>query len=772
MSRMKVILIALLFSLSLTQPTCQSQEIDAKLTERFQRLGADTKPRSEVLSSFNTLVEATCPVDDNELAEEFLAVEKRRFQEMPDLETAVRFPFETPLIGSKTRTFEEFMERKELLSKLIDEYARLTLDSDETKAKLLPLFKELINSDEQKETQVGQALLRINSSKDPFYYFCLLRHNNIKNSELFAKAFDSFETREVSPFLQILLAELFFRRLPSPTVEMKGRVIHNAIRGYSQWIRIEQPIELEVVPATSLAFLKNVFGIEALHELLDELARPLTSPTERKVPAWYYHFVAGITYSKIASEARGSEFINQVGAERMKVFEEYSEKSAAHYLKAWVQRPNMVIITTQLMFSQGVASVTPRPTAYWFRQALADILDPPDVLLEMSRYLLTRWGGTNEKQVKLAKLVADCAEKNPAYALNFFIPLKSVWFETGKEFLFEEADLVESVVKLGEELTIAPQPITDTKSIDYLVRVLWDGGKFRTLKGVLEKFDNSQDRLALMQLNDRLVQLFCNAATSKNEKLLKSIQTELYLSTGNRNEFEINQLRRALQKLTEIAESDAERDLLEICNQHLSLLQKFQAGELVELSLDRKKMHWIFQGEFKDESDRSVEIVATTTASDHELLATIRLPQPFQFKATVEPLEVIDDEPGFAISTSKNSVGLESPLKGMQLVYLPQQEVIMWQRVIPNTPRMLEEKFQVDRSLKTITLQIDIGAETAVGFVNEKKLAVVKSNFDNNGQILLTRKTVPVARNPNDRAVSYRISNVSVKRLAEEELPD
>lgn len=364
---------------------------------------------------------------------------------------------------------------------------------------------------------------------------------------------------------------------------------------------------------------------------------------EPGIDPWVLHMIAGRYYVALAWQYRGAGFVDQVTADGWKKFGEYLPRAGEHLLCAWQLHPEYPEAAAELItvaMAGGLDGWSPND---WFYEAVRAQLDYLDAYKRIERALLPRWNGSYEELLALAE---ECLQTGrwdtcvPGRSLDI---LEAIYSESCSTEEFAAVPGVAALAKrlaagLREAAAKDPEiPANLDENWAFLACTLAAAEEWEAARQI---FAERGDRFR-QQHFDRAVAKMSSVRgcaygrTGPASEPIEALEGGLAkLRRGDGSAELVNTLKQRLDEARTLDDRDETRPYFGDLAAALGQLERFFAGEWVELTLDENLAGWYaIAAQIEIDSDGTARLASSDRQRGLQLRLLTSFPPPFVFEA-------------------------------------------------------------------------------------------------------------------------------------------
>ncbi|MBX3440930.1 MAG: tetratricopeptide repeat protein [Planctomyces sp.] len=417
-------------------------------------------------------------------------------------------------------------------------------------------------------------------------------------------------------------------------------------------------------PEIRMALVESAMGARALpypelQELLQAcVATPGTDP-------WALHLLAARWYVESGWNARGTGYVDSVRPEAWATF--YSALNAAerHATSAWVLHPEFPQPATLLIrIAMGQQEPEWEPEQ-WFHEAVLAQCDHEEAYRALFWAKMPRWGGTHEEILNIGRSCAESGRYDTAIPKQAMVAIRHVRTDLPQDLPLGLVQPIAGVARKLVEGYLAADPATRipmARDLTDATSILIQAEEFDVARRMFENSNFSE--IARLWPSDTRTQpeycrAVCFAMDTPNRDNMLTVHRLLTLPQRQLPERQdLAELREMLaSERTKNARPEAQ-EYYATADRMLEMLDRYVAGDWVELTFDRLLSNWIVRAaEFDVLDERSVRL----GAADHNLVVYIepllRFAPPFDVEAELslpESSHTGREAKGFGITVVSN----------------------------------------------------------------------------------------------------------------------
>ncbi len=445
----------------------------------------------------------------------------------------------------------------------------------------------------------------------------------------------------------------------------------------------QRRLEPPVIEAT-IAYLRDDAACEnqrLLYEAIDGMYSSAVPSSRRAfleallsgadIDPWIKHMFMGRYYRDRAWDARGGGWASKVTREGWEEFGKYLPRAAAHFRRAWQLHPEYpegAVALINIAKAGGDQQWTPRD---WFYEAVRAQLDYTPAYSSLRGALQPRWGGSYEEMLTFA---AECVDTNrwdtcvpnqvidTLYAIQQESPDPDEFVSSPGVAAITKA-YAERLLKAAEADPLIPGNYSEIWA--YLAATLVRAEEYALARTIFEKWggDIRQHDLAWADMKLATVRGRAYAHTGPASQQIRQLEQALAANDAEDLPLEtFKALREQLDKARDLDESPELQPYLNDFAAVLGQLERFHAGETVELPLDDSLTGWYVRGEVRQEPDQALRISSYQGRGGAQLKPLAFFSPPFVVEAEIAD-EVDGNSHGIIIGPSDNRAVYHNDLR-------------------------------------------------------------------------------------------------------------
>jgi len=746
-------------------------------------------PRVRFYSEAEPPWEAGMKADFKKLSSQLLAkcdniedqvdeAERRRCLADPHLAASINEPYSTPFVGPNSRLPATLTaERLQVVDLLIKDYEKNSLDKPDLKAKLIPLMRATLLAFWKDWRRQGyEELSQVDMEKpDPLFCYCLIKSAN--EQDVFMRSIERAKSaipmRPTHPFLRF-------------AVSVNGKDANEEIPVDQKILMVDAVVDFVSHHQDDKALLSIMFSeIKSMTSRSNsyislDLAVRLNALKSPACPEWILQYLFSSMNERIVNRYRGTEYISNVTAENLKVFEEYSEIQAKHLLRAWVLAPDQIALYQDLIWAEGRSGETHRSKEVWLRHALATQVDCAEVVDQYVNLLMPRWGGTESKMFWLADKCSEAIGVEAELPFYFWYPIKTWCVDNGYQANAGLPTPLKATLRIVEFLKKQPEdyrhPLINGAREAMMIRILWDAGQLAELNWLLDRYSSAIGgwKTIVHSLDLTFIEQVCHAAAQEDASdCWAVIHSQLLLDSRTLNSEGLDRVRMAIDEAESYATEEKSKAALVSCRKLYGWAKSYYDGQETLLDFDEHMSGWMvvarhqrFNIDSADGSPPAVELTSYSASKVCVLKPLLRFQPPYKFEATVLFKSGGPDQYGLALQAGPSGF-YSSDCKGVELRFNPIRGHVAFDRLPVEKGDYGLKIVSLTDTQKAHRLRLDVLTNRAIAFLDDKEIATYDSPLETHGIVQFGREigwNFGGAANPTD-TVTFALSDVKITRI-------
>lgn len=357
---------------------------------------------------------------------------------------------------------------------------------------------------------------------------------------------------------------------------------------------------------------------------------------------WIRHMIAGRYYVALACASRGEDWAREVSPEGWEGFYQNLPSSGAHLRRAWQLRPEYPEAAIGLINLAKLGGGDGWSSHDWFYEAARAEIDHQGMHSTLRGAILPRWGGSYEAMLAHATECLDTGRWDTSVPAQVLETLFAIQQEFPAPDEFVRVPGVASLAKrYAEELLAASEADSSIHgntlwSWAYLAGTLVRAGEYALARRIFEERGAGMEQCQMSYIEAKLttVRGRAYANTGPAREAVEHIEKVLADGAFGEREAEVfEELRSRLDEARQLEKSPKVGPYFDDLAMIIDQLERFFAGETVELALDEAATGWYPRANLHSEPDGWTFVEAFSSAYGPQLRLLTPFPAPFALEA-------------------------------------------------------------------------------------------------------------------------------------------
>jgi tetratricopeptide (TPR) repeat protein len=353
---------------------------------------------------------------------------------------------------------------------------------------------------------------------------------------------------------------------------------------------------------------------------------------------WIRHMIAGRYYVSLACGSRGQSWAREVSPEGWEGFYQNLPSSGAHLRRAWQLHPEYPEAAICLIDVAKLDGGDGWSSRDWFYEAARAEMDHYGMHATLRGAILPRWGGSYEAMLAHATECLDTGRWDTKVPLQVVETLFTIQQEFPAPGDFVQVPGVASLSKrYAEELLAASGadsniPGNALRSWAYLAATLVRAGEYALARRIFEERGDGMEQCDMSYIEAKLTTVrgraYANTGPARESvEYLEDAFADGAFGDGEAEVFE--ELRSRLEEVRQVEESPEVGPYFEDLATMIDQLERFFAGETVELTPDETATGWYARARLRSEPDGWTSVEGFSSAHGAQLRLLAPFPSPF-----------------------------------------------------------------------------------------------------------------------------------------------
>ncbi len=357
---------------------------------------------------------------------------------------------------------------------------------------------------------------------------------------------------------------------------------------------------------------------------------------------WIRHMIAGRYYVSLACGSRGQSWAREVSPEGWEGFYRNLPSSGAHLRRAWQLHPEYPEAAICLIDVAKLDGGDGWSSRDWFYEAARAEIDHYGMHSTLRGAILPRWGGSYEAMLAHATECLDTGR----WDINIMCQVIDTFFAIQQEYPspgeFVAVPGVASLAKrYAEELLAASEADSSISgnalwSWAYLSATLVRVKEYALARRIFEERGEGMEQCHMSYIEAKLTTVRGRAYAStgparETVEYLENAFADGAFGDGEPEVFE--ELRSRLEEARQVEESPEVGPYFEDLATMIDQLERFFAGETVELTPDETATGWYARATLRSEPDGWTSVEGFSSAHGAQLRLLAPFPSPFALEA-------------------------------------------------------------------------------------------------------------------------------------------